>query len=166
MDQTQTLLTIIVLIVAGLAFFLLEIITPMFGLLVALGVAAFAAAAWLCFTISQILGLVVLVALIVVLPAYMVMLVKLLPKSPLGRRLFLGGAPDATGTGTPEAARHESLVGREGIAETTLRPSGAIRIDGHRVIATAETGLIEKGQAVRVIRAVGTNVIVRRATAD
>jgi membrane-bound serine protease (ClpP class) len=103
------------------------------------------------------------IAVVFVIPAYMVLLVKLLPRSPLGRRIFLGRAPKAEAEATPEADRHESLVGQEGVAETTLRPSGAIRIGGRRVIATAETGLIEQGAAVRVVRAVGMNVVVRRA---
>jgi len=161
MDQTQTVLAIIVLAAAGLVFLVLDLITPTFGILVGLGVVALGAAVWFCFTLSTELGLAAVVLLVIVIPAYLVLMVKLLPKSPLGRRLFLGSAPEATGTGTPEADKHESLVGREGVAETTLRPSGAIRIDGRRVIATAESGMIEQGQTVRVVRAAGSNVVVR-----
>ena len=47
------------------------------------------------------------------------------------------------------------------MAETTLRPSGAIRIDKKRVIATAETGFIEEGATVKIVKAVGMNVVVR-----
>ena len=163
MDQTQTVLAIIVLAVAGLVFLVLEIITPTFGILVGLGLVALGAAVVFCFSLSTMLGLAAIVLLVVAIPAYLVLMVKLLPRSPLGRRLFLGTAPEATGTGTPEADHHESLVGREGVTETTLRPSGAIRIDGRRVIATAESGMIEQGQTVRVVRAVGMNVVVRPA---
>lgn len=162
MSETQTALAIIAFIVAGLLFLLLEILTPMFGVLVVLSVAAFGAAVWLCFTVSQMLGIGVLLALVFVIPAYLVLLVKLVPKSPLGKRLFLGRAPERPGTAAPEATVHSSMVGKEGVAETPLRPAGAVRIDGRRTIATAESGMIEKGATVRVVRAAGTNVVVRK----
>jgi len=54
-------------------------------------------------------------------------------------------------------------VGRTGMAETLLRPSGAIRVDGKRIIALSESGIITKGQPVKVVRAGGSNVIVRKA---
>lgn len=161
MTDMQTILTIIALLVAGLLFLTLEILTPMFGLLVALGLGAFGAAVWFCFTLSQVAGLVVLLSLIVIIPAYLTMLVKLLPKTPLGKRLFLGRPRSAEAEATPEADEHDAMVGREAVTETTLRPSGAIRIDGRRTIATAETGMIEQGTRVRVVRATGSNVVVR-----
>ena len=44
---------------------------------------------------------------------------------------------------------------------TPLRPAGTVQIDHHRFDAQAESGLIERGRAVRVIRATGSAVIVR-----
>jgi membrane-bound serine protease (ClpP class) len=58
------------------------------------------------------------------------------------------------------------LLGREGVAETLLRPSGAVRIDDRRIIASAESGLIEKGTAVKVVRVTGNDVVVRRIDAQ
>lgn len=45
-----------------------------------------------------------------------------------------------------------SLVGKTGIAETKLRPSGAVQIENNVYDAKAEYGFIEKGQAIKVIR--------------
>ncbi len=45
-----------------------------------------------------------------------------------------------------------NLVGSIGVAETTLRPSGSIFINGESYDAKAEYGFIEKGQAVKVTR--------------
>ena len=134
---------------------------PAFGLLVLLGLGALGAAVWFCFGLSSVAGLVLLLSLIVIVPVYLTMLVKLLPKTPLGKRLFLRRARSAEADATPEADEHDAMVGREAVAETTLRPSGAIRIDGRRTIAVAETGMIEKGARVRVVRATGSNVVVR-----
>ncbi len=152
------------LIAAGMVLFLLEIVTPTFGLLAAIGLAALGAAVWAAFTISSLFGLIMAVVLILTIPAYIVFLVRLLPKTPLGRRLFLKSSPDATGDAAPQSQTHEALVGREGVAESLLRPSGAIRVEGRRIIAVAESGTIEKGAKVLVIRASGSNVTVREIT--
>lgn len=152
------------MVAAGMVLFFLEIVTPTFGLLVAIGLAALGAAVWAAFTISSLFGLIMVVVLILIIPAYIVFLVRLLPKTPLGRRLFLKSSPDATGDAAPQFQTHEALVGREGVAESMLRPSGAIRVEGRRIIAVAESGTVEKGAKVLVIRASGSNVTVREIT--
>jgi membrane-bound ClpP family serine protease len=44
-------------------------------------------------------------------------------------------------------------VGLDAVAETDLRPAGFIRLDGRRLDAVAESGLIESGTAVRIVSA-------------
>jgi membrane-bound serine protease (ClpP class) len=104
-----------------------------------------------------------LIAVVVLTPAYLYFLVKWLPNTPLGRRLFLRQTRAGRGEGTPEARDLAKLVGSAAVAETDLRPSGTIRVDGRRVVALAEGDMIEKGEQVKVIRSAGSNVIVRRA---
>jgi len=157
-----TILLIVALVVAALVLLALEVLTPTFGVLAALALAAVVVAVWLAFGVSAVLGTALLVGVVVGVPAYLVVLVRVLPGSSVGRGLFLRKADvPAEGEGTPEVQDYAALVGREGVAETLLRPSGAVRIDGRRVIASAESGLIEKGASVRVIRASGMNVVVR-----
>ena len=157
------LLLIIALLIAGLVLLTLEMMTPMFGLFITLGVGCLIAAVVLAFiNISPVFGVVLIVAIVILVPMYMYFVARKLPNAPLSKKLFLGRMPETpAGAGTPEAAEHESLVGKIGLAETTLRPSGAIRIEGQRVIASAESGLIEQGTTVKVIRAAGMNVVVR-----
>ncbi len=57
----------------------------------------------------------------------------------------------------------KALVGREGVAHSTLRPSGIVMIDGERLDAMAETGMIDEGKRVRVLRTQGYQVVVREA---
>jgi len=159
--MTGTLLLIIVLLLAAMALIVVEICTPFFGLL---GVAAVGCVCWavyLAYTINGVFGLVMTVAGVVGLPVYIVAAVKVLPKTPLGDRLHLGREKVPVGEGTPEAEDLSRLVGRKTTAETVLRPSGAIRIDGRRIVAQAESGMIEKGAEVKIIRAAGNRVIVR-----
>jgi membrane-bound serine protease (ClpP class) len=46
----------------------------------------------------------------------------------------------------------ETLIGKEGIAYTVLRPSGKVEIEGEIYDAKGEIGYIEKGEKVKVIR--------------
>lgn len=58
-------------------------------------------------------------------------------------------------------AAHEELVGKEGIALTTLRPSGTALIDDERVDVVSEGGYIEAKHPIRVVRIEGIRIIVR-----
>jgi len=156
------ILLIIVLVLAAMALIVTEICTPTFGLLGLVAIGALAWAVYICWTISEVLGIVAAIVAVVCTPIFIVIAVKIIPKTPLGRRLALRRARAVPGGGTPEAEDLQRLVGRETTAETLLRPSGTIRIDGRRLVAQSESGLIEKGAAVRIIQAAGTHVIVRK----
>lgn len=156
------IILIIVLIVLALALIVIEICTPMFGLLGLLALAALTWAVYLGFTLSPVLGIVMIVAMIVALPVFIVWAVKVLPSTGLGRRLALLRKPTGAGEGTPEAEGLSGLIGTETTAETVLRPSGTIRVDGRRIVAQAEGGFIERGAKVRVVRTAGSHVVVRK----
>ena len=65
-----------------------------------------------------------------------------------------------TGVATAVVDEQEALVGREGVAATSLFPSGQIEIDGHRYEARLEVGFVEAGTPVLVVRRTGFNLIV------
>jgi membrane-bound serine protease (ClpP class) len=112
---------------------------------------------------GPVAGIVSIVVLVFVMPAYVWLAVKYLPQTAIGRVLQLAARRRDPGEGTPDADEQKAHLGRTGVAETPLRPSGAIRVGKERVIATAETGFIEKGATVKVIKAVGMNVVVRKS---
>jgi membrane-bound serine protease (ClpP class) len=154
---------IAILLGAAAVLMLLEIVTPSFGVLLVMAMGAIIGAAWFGFQISPLVGALVILLGFLSIPIYLFLLMKILPKSPLGRLLFLRRAKDATAEGTPEASKLSKLVGKTGITETELRPSGKISVDGQRVVAISEHELIEQGQKVIVIKAGGTDVVVRKA---
>jgi membrane-bound ClpP family serine protease len=153
---------IVLLLLAGMALVLFEILMTSFGLLAALTVIALGCAIWLASTISTAFAVILTIAIAVLLPPYVVLLVRILPKTPMGKKLFLADVPDATATGLPETAKYQSLAGKTGVAETLMRPAGAVRIAGERIQAVAESGVIEKGATVRVVAVGEQNIIVRR----
>jgi membrane-bound serine protease (ClpP class) len=75
---------------------------------------------------------------------------KYLPKSKVIRPLVLGQSTDKA-EGFIAANDRVELLGKEGIAEMNLRPSGRALFDGERINVIARGEFIEKGSAVRVI---------------
>ncbi len=71
----------------------------------------------------------------------------ILPKTALGKRLFLKSA--ITGTSTPEWER--DYTGEEGVTLTALAPSGYIEISGKRLEAFSRSGFLEAEQPVKVV---------------
>ena len=155
------ILLIVVLVAASAMFLIAEICTPIFGLLTVLSIGCLVGAVAFCFHLSQVAGIVAVVAALIGYPIFVIVAVRVIPRTGLGRRLVLSRGQAPPGDATPEAQGLRSLLGREGVADTLLRPGGAIRVDGRRVIASAESGVILKGTAVKVVRVEGNNVVVR-----
>jgi membrane-bound serine protease (ClpP class) len=59
----------------------------------------------------------------------------------------------------------DALVGKEGNAVTTLRPAGMAQIGRRRVDVVAESGMVDKGAALRVVKVEGNRVVVRQTSA-
>ncbi|MCA8949377.1 MAG: hypothetical protein KDE27_07730 [Planctomycetes bacterium] len=113
--------------------------------------------------LANLVNLTLLFVLVMVLGA---LLWRLLPNVPLFNRVFLPPPnPDAPTTGAPSGLgladeRLTALVGRTGVAATTLRPTGAMTIDGDRVDVVTEGDFLEAGTNVRVIYVRGNRVVV------
>lgn len=56
---------------------------------------------------------------------------------------------------------YQHLVGKEGIALTTLRPAGTALIDDERVDVVSDGGYIEANKPIRVVRVEGIRIIVK-----
>ena len=55
-----------------------------------------------------------------------------------------------------------SLVGKEGVAYTTLRPSGKVKIDGKLYDAVSGLGMIDRGDEIIVIRTESAQLYVEK----
>ena len=161
----------VLLVLAGLALLVLEVfVIPGFGIAGALGIVAVigglvlsmlgsgATAQFMLLTAAR-----VVFALIFALVASLVLL-RYLPKLPLGRQLVLQTGLD-TGRGfvsTPESDLH--WLGRSGRAGSTLRPAGIAEFDGQRVDVVSEGEYIDAGEPIEVIRVDGNRIVVKKLT--
>jgi membrane-bound serine protease (ClpP class) len=58
-------------------------------------------------------------------------------------------------------SKEHELIGKQGIANTILRPSGKVEIDGDVYDATALTSYIDKGEAIEVVKYETAQLFVR-----
>ncbi len=89
----------------------------------------------------------------------MLFLVRYLPKSTTFNRLVLAESEKAE-HGFVSYPSEKDLIGKTGIAYTTLRPGGTAEIDGKRVDVVADSEYIDKGVKIKVIRVEGIKVVV------
>ncbi|MCB1127773.1 MAG: hypothetical protein KDM81_14870 [Verrucomicrobiae bacterium] len=80
---------------------------------------------------------------------------RFFPHSRLGR-IFV--AKEAIGT---LGVEQPDLVGRQGTALTTLRPSGSAEVEGRRLDVVTEGAMIEAGTEIRIVAVEGARVVVR-----
>ncbi|PCH66564.1 MAG: serine protease [Bacteroidetes bacterium] len=83
-------------------------------------------------------------------------------KSHLFRHLVLEAVQDKAEGYIGTDASEFDLVGKTGTAATDLRPAGKVEIDGDLYDATAETGYIEKGTSVKVVKYETAQLFVRK----
>tara|TARA_B110000483_G_scaffold213541_1_gene262753 strand:+ start:1450 stop:1917 length:468 start_codon:yes stop_codon:yes gene_type:complete len=101
-------------------------------------------------------GIIALIVAVVLVAAVLYFEFAILPKTAMGKRLFLHKSMD--GTSSPD--RERDYVGSEGVTVTALGPSGYIDIDGKRLEAFSRSGFLEADVPVKVISTDNFRLIV------
>jgi membrane-bound serine protease (ClpP class) len=96
------------------------------------------------------------------IPACLIIAYKLFPHTRFGRSVTLIPSDRGRGEGIPDQGRLKELEGQTGTVMSALRPVGTCDFSGRRVECVAESGYIDKGTEVRVIRVEGSVVTVRK----
>ncbi len=175
-DSDAALLWAVVLLCVSIVLLFLELFLPSGGLIgVLAGVAAIASIVAF-FRYDTTWGMVATGMYLVLGPIGIIYGFKWWINSPLGRRMILDSGdaldpldPDSPAPSSPEHARAQrlaqlkQLIGARGVAVTLLRPVGTVKIEGQRLDAMAEGGLIESGTPVVVTDVYDNQVKVRAA---
>ncbi|NBC10652.1 MAG: hypothetical protein GVY24_02825 [Planctomycetes bacterium] len=154
----------VLLIGAAIMLFFVEVVVPAGGLIGLAGAAALVTGVVLLFRVDTTFGLIGAIAALIALPIVIGLALKVWPDLPVGRLLILRSEKrdDAEAGDEPEAAPGTPNVGRTGEAMTDLRPIGTCVIDGKRQECLASGGMIEAGEAVRVVSVDGMQIKVAR----
>jgi membrane-bound serine protease (ClpP class) len=91
--------------------------------------------------------------------AFIVIAARLLPKTPLFKSIMLSAAMPKQ-EGYRAGKKRDDLVGRRGIAESNLHPSGIAVINGRRQPVVSRGDFIDAGSAIVVAQTKGNRIVV------
>lgn len=152
----------IILFVIGIVLILLEFVLPG-GIIGLIGLGVILTSFFLAGSSVWLIGTSLLIALVATI-IVSILLVKVFGKKMHAfKKIILF---DSTNTESGYVSNHnrEDLVGKQGIAFTTLRPSGTVIIDGERLDVVTQGSYIEKDSKVEVIKTEGSRLVVREVT--
>ncbi|OHB75327.1 MAG: hypothetical protein A2Z25_21885 [Planctomycetes bacterium RBG_16_55_9] len=156
----------IILLAAGILLAFLETILPSGGLLGFLAAASLIGAVVIGFMHGEPAGWLILLTTFVCVPTLILLGLKILPKTPFGRRMILAESHKKFG---PSGGKVEisdenfsPLKDQSGVTITELRPSGIAEINGRRYSVISEGEMMSPSVEIVVKEVEGNNVIVRR----
>ncbi len=141
-----------ILLGLGALVIVVEMFIPSAGVLAVLATVLVVSGIVMAFLHSLTTGAIVLMVTVMAIPVLLMLLVKIWPSTPIGRRILLG-APKA-GDVLPDSDDIRSLrelVGQRGVAATPMLPSGMVRINGRSYDAVCEGFAVDQGQNIKVI---------------
>jgi membrane-bound serine protease (ClpP class) len=157
-------MNIAILVALGLALIAVDFYLPGF-VLGTIGVALMLVALGICYRthgLDAALGLFIVESGLGIGIAYVS--IRVFPRTAAGKRMILGETQ--TGVRTQLSKRHEEWIGREGVAQTVLRPAGVGLVDGKRLDVEAESGLIESGSPIKIVGVHENRLVVRKTSPE
>lgn len=146
------------LLLGGFVLVLLDIYLLMSGAMAVAGMVSIAAGMYFIFG-ADTAALYILAAGIIVSIIGIYLLAGILPESRLWKRISL---KNSTKGYKPSQLDYSGLIGKEGVAESVLRPSGRVRIGNEVIDAVTHGTFIEKGEKVRITAALPGSVVVEK----
>lgn len=143
------------------ALIIAEVFVPSGGLLSACAFACVAGGIVIFFQHSATAGWIGVIIAIVMVPSLLVVAYKIFPKTRFGKAVMLTPPQREQGDAITDTTELKELLGAVGTVLTPLRPVGTCEFSGRRVECVAESGYIDKGKEVKVVRVQSTQLTVR-----
>ena len=153
----------IVLVLIGLTAIFIELFVPAGGIVGIAGGGCMIGAIINAYLIGSLEGTIMLIACIVLTPVFIFYGLKLLPHTPVGKKIILNKSlNNEEGFSSADEHKYSKLVDNEGTAFTALRPAGMIKIENEKYSVVTGGEYIDKGKKVRVIKTEGNKIIVKQ----
>jgi len=143
------------------ALIVAEVFVPSAGLITLCAIGCLAGGVAIFFSRSAAAGWAGVVIAVVMIPSVLVGAYKIFPKTRFGKRVLLAPPVRKEGEAIPDTEELKGLLGAVGTVITPMRPVGMCDFSGHRVECVAESGYVEKGIRVKVIKVESTQLTVR-----
>jgi membrane-bound serine protease (ClpP class) len=149
----------------GLLLLLIEVfLIPGFGIIGILGISWIMISFFAAFGMENIESAVSVISVSVLVASTLIVLltIYILPKSTIFKKIML----TTQNTNADGFASHVNndveLLHKRGVAYSTLRPAGAIMVDGKRYDVVADGDFIQQGEAIEVIQVDGLKITVKK----
>ncbi len=149
----------LIILLLGLIFLIIEIFTPGFG--VSGGIGLVLLVIGIIVTASTPLeALVMFIILLALLGVVLTVIYHSATKGRLSKTLILNDSlkKEEGFIGTEDL---EYFIGKEGIANTALRPAGTAEFDGVKLDVVSQGDFISKDSRIKVIQVSGRRIVVR-----
>ena len=155
---------VVILLLAGMLLAFIETLIPSGGILGFVAVVLLTGAVVFAFMQSGTIGWIILFIALVCVPVLVLLGLKVLPRTPFGRKMLLMKPKEDFANASGEARIIDEnisyLEGKTGITITQLRPSGIAEIDGQRYSVVAEGEIINQECDIIVLKVEGNSIIV------
>ncbi|THE15417.1 nodulation protein NfeD [Bacillus timonensis] len=149
----------IILFVVGIVLILLEFVLPG-GIIGLIGLGAILTSFFLAGSSMMVISISLLVALVATI-VVSIILVKIFGKKlHVFKKIILFDSTNSE-SGYVSNKNRMDLIGKQGIALTTLRPSGTAIINDERLDVVTQGNYIEKNTKIEVIKTEGSRIVVR-----
>ncbi len=138
-----------------------EVFIPSAGLLSVLAIITVIGGIIACFHINTFVGFLGIIVAMIMIPGALYLTYKILPKTRFGKNVTLEPPQRPEGDAVPDTIKLKEMLGEIGIVISPLRPVGICNFSGQRLECVAESGYVDKGKKVKVIRIESTQLTVR-----
>jgi len=143
------------------ALLITEVFVPSGGLISVCAFACLIGGLMIFFRHSFTAGWIGVGLAVIMIPSVLAVGYKIFPKTRFGRAVTLTPPERKVGDAIPDSNELKDLTGAVGVVLTPLRPVGMCDFSGRRVECVAESGYVDKGRTVKVIRVQSTQLTVR-----
>lgn len=156
-----TNLPIVICVVVGAALIVVEMFVPGFGVPGVSGIVAVLIGAVLLYMkAGPLAALEYLFVAIALIGVALFIAMRSASHGRLSKSPIILKKEEDLEEGQPAESDLTAFIGRKGVAETVLRPSGIGNFDGVRLNVVSNGTYLEKGAAVRVERVEGSRIVV------
>ena len=148
------------------ALIVAEVFVPSGGLISVGALACIVGGIAIFFNHSTTAGWIGVVIAIVMIPTILIIAYRIFPRTRFGRSVTLTPPQREPGDAIADSEKLKELLGTVGQVLTPLRPVGMCDFSGLRVECVAESGYVNKGKKVKVIRVHSTQLTVREVEGD
>ena len=143
------------------ALIIAEVFVPSGGIISICALACLIGGLVIFFRHSTTVGWIGVIVAVIMIPSVLVVAYKIFPTTRFGKSVTLAPPKREQGDAIPDTVELKEMPGAVGQVLTPLRPVGMCDFSGQRIECVAESGYVDKGKKVKVIRVQGTQLTVR-----